>query len=113
MARTKAEAEDPIEGQEVVEGGQEQANGQTQTNEQPQPDATPVVTPTTEETPADLLAELRTNGVITMSAQTNEQLQDEALAFIAANPGTYVTGAASYDMVQAIYTIKIKLKEEE
>ena len=113
MARTKAEAEDPVDGQEVVEGGQGQSNLQTQTNEQPQPDATTVVTPTTEETPADLLAELRTNGVITMSAPTNEQLQGEALAFIAVNPGTYVTGAASYDMIKDIYTIKIKQKEEE
>lgn len=113
MARTRTESEAPVEGQEVVDGGQNPAAEQTQTNEQPQPDTTPVVTPTTEETPADLLAELRANGVITMSAPTNDQLQDEALAFIAANPGTYVTGAASYDMVQAIYTIKIKLKEEE
>ena len=51
--------------------------------------------------------------VITLTADTREQLQEESLKYLADNPGAYALGAAGYCVEIGKYTIKIKTKEEK
>ena len=51
-------------------------------------------------------------GIITLTADTREQLQEDSLKYLADNPGSYALGAAGYCAEIGKYTIKIKTKEE-
>ena len=50
--------------------------------------------------------------VITLTADTREQLQEDSLKYLADNPGAYALGAAGYCAEIGKYTLKIKTKEE-
>ena len=50
--------------------------------------------------------------VITLTADTREQLQEDSLKYLAENPGSYALGAAGYCAEIGQYTLKIKTKEE-
>ena len=51
-------------------------------------------------------------GIITLTADTREQLQEDSLKYLADNPGAYALGAAGYCAEIGKYTQKIKTKEE-
>lgn len=51
--------------------------------------------------------------VITLTADTREQLQEDSLKYLADNPGAYALGATGYCAEIGKYTIKIKTKEEK
>ena len=51
-------------------------------------------------------------GLITLTADTREQLQEDSLKYLADNPGYYALGAAGYCAEIGQYTLKIKTKEE-
>lgn len=96
MAKNKAE--NPIEGQEVE---------QTR-----QPENTAPAAPTAENHTSTPLAELKEKGIVTLTAKTREQLQDDALQLIESAEGkAYADGAAGYDAICSAYKITIKLKE--
>ena len=52
-------------------------------------------------------------GIITLTADTREQLQEDSLKYLAENPGAYALGAAGYCAEIGKYTQKIKTKEEK
>lgn len=51
-------------------------------------------------------------GIITLTADTREQLQEDSLKYLADNPGSYALGATGYCAEIGKYTQKIKIKEE-
>ena len=51
-------------------------------------------------------------GIITLTADTREQLQEDSLKYLADNPCSYALGAAGYCAEIGKYTLKIKTKEE-
>ena len=51
-------------------------------------------------------------GIITLTADTREQLQEDSLKYLADNPGSYALGAAGYCAEIGQYTLKIKTKEK-
>ena len=70
-------------------------------------------TPPTEFSPSAALAELERDNIITLTAKTREQLQDDALSLIAASEGrAYANGAAGYDADNGLHKIVIKLKDD-
>ena len=64
-----------------------------------------------EETTSNLLDVLREKGKVTLYAETREQLQEDALALIAAAEGKAYAGAAGYNDKKG-HTIIITLKKE-
>lgn len=50
--------------------------------------------------------------ITTLSADTREQLQEDALKYLADNPGSYPLGAAGYNAEIGKHTLKIKNKEK-
>lgn len=75
-----------------------------------QPDAVPAAK-AAENTPSSPIAELQEKGIVTLTAKTREQLQDDAIQLIAAVGNAYA-GAAGYNAELGLYTITIKQKEE-
>lgn len=65
-----------------------------------------------EETTSKPLDVLREKGKVTLFAETREQLQEDALALIAAAEGKAYAGAAGYNVIKG-YTIIITLKKED
>lgn len=51
-------------------------------------------------------------GIITLTADTREQLQEDSLNYLAENPGAYALGATGYCAEIGKYTQKLKTKEE-
>ena len=77
-----------------------------------QPDAVPAA-PAAENTPSSPIAELQEKGIVTLTAQTREQLHEDALALIEAAEGNaYALGAAGFNPENGLFTITIKKKEE-
>ena len=64
-----------------------------------------------EETTSNLLDVLREKGKVTLYAEAREQLQEDALALIAAAEGKAYAGAAGYNDKKG-HTIIITLKKE-
>ena len=58
------------------------------------------------------IAELKDKGVITLTAKTREQLQEDALQLIDAAKGKAYAGAAGYNAEIGLFTLTIQLKEE-
>lgn len=80
---------------------------QTQQAEQTAPAA-----PAAEETTSKPIDVLREKGSVTLYATTREQLQEDALALIAAAEGKAYAGAAGYNVIKG-YTIIITLQKEK
>lgn len=60
-----------------------------------------------------LLSELNSNGKVTLTAKTREELQEIAVALIKASEGkAYAAGGAGYDENLDMQVITIKIKEE-
>ena len=67
--------------------------------------------PAAEETTSKPIDVLREKGQVTLYAETREQLQEDALALIAAAEGKAYAGAAGYNATKG-HTIIITLKKE-
>ena len=79
--------------------------------EQTQQTEVPAV-PAAEETTSKPIDVLREKGEVILYAETREQLQEDALALIAAAEGKAYAGAAGYNVIKG-YTILITLKKED